>query len=43
MSRFMIDHQITQAEKLKAFDYAGYGFDQSNSDENNWVFTRKQD
>ena len=41
MSRYAIDHQINDPEALKNFDYEGYGFSENDSDEQNWVFTRK--
>lgn len=42
MSRYAIDHQIEDPLQLKQFDYEGYQFDDALSDENNWIYTRKQ-
>ena len=42
MCRYAIDHNITQVEKLKGFDYEGYGFDEGMSSEVEWVFTRDE-
>ena len=41
MSRYIIDHQITDPEKMKQFDYEGYEFHPAFSEGNQWVFTRK--
>jgi len=41
MSRYMIDHEITEAEQLKGFDSEGYQFKPAMSDEKTWVFTRR--
>ncbi|WP_420317100.1 peroxide stress protein YaaA [Ekhidna sp.] len=40
MSRFMIEHQITNPEDLRAFDYEGYYFDEEASTENKLAFKR---
>ena len=40
MTRYIIDHQITDAEQLKAFDYDGYRFSESMSEGDTWVFIR---
>ncbi len=40
MSDFAIRNKITQAEELKHFHVMGYGFHESLSTEDNWVFTR---
>ena len=40
MSRFMIENQITDPQDLAAFDYEGYYFDESASDENKLAFKR---
>lgn len=40
MSRFMIEHQITNPEDLRAFDYEGYYFDEEASSENKLAFKR---
>ena len=40
MSRYIIQNKLTQPEQLKAFNLEGYGFDQSASGQNEWVFKR---
>ncbi len=40
MARFMIENQITDPNDLRAFDYAGYYFDQSESSDNKLAFKR---
>lgn len=40
MSRYIIDQQITTAEKLKQFDAEGYRFSAEMSQENEWIFLR---
>ncbi|PID67670.1 MAG: hypothetical protein CR968_05585 [Flavobacteriia bacterium] len=40
MTRFAIDHQITNVEDLKTFNTEGYAFDESLSSDTDWVFTR---
>jgi cytoplasmic iron level regulating protein YaaA (DUF328/UPF0246 family) len=42
MARYLIDNRIEDAQALKEFDYEGYGFEPSLSDNNKWVFTRRQ-
>ena len=42
MSRFAIQNQIEDAEGLKDFNMAGYGFDPELSNRDRWVFSRKQ-
>ena len=42
MARYMIDQRVDRAEGLKDFNYEGYAFDASLSDEREWVFTRRQ-
>ncbi|MFT5221657.1 MAG: cytoplasmic iron level regulating protein YaaA (DUF328/UPF0246 family) [Planctomycetota bacterium] len=42
MSRYMIDHQITDAEALKDFDSDGYNYNKALSSQREWVFTRRQ-
>ncbi|MEM7564370.1 MAG: peroxide stress protein YaaA [Pseudomonadota bacterium] len=42
MSRFIIDEQINDAESLRDFDREGYRFDAKQSNDQEWVFTRKQ-
>lgn len=41
MTRFAIDHNITEAESLKAFDLDGYAFDAKASDADTWYFRRR--
>ena len=40
MANYMVQHKITEAEKLKAFDTSGYYFDAKSSSENKYVFLR---
>ena len=40
--RYLIDRKIDDPEALKDFDYAGYGYNAELSDDNEWVFTRRQ-
>lgn len=40
MARFIIDHKITKASDLKAFDYDSYAYAPDHSQEDTWVFTR---
>lgn len=42
MARYLIDRKIDDPEALKDFDYAGYGYNAELSDDNEWVFTRRQ-
>jgi len=42
MSRFMIEHQITNPRDLRAFDYEGYYFDEENSTEDLLAFKREK-
>jgi cytoplasmic iron level regulating protein YaaA (DUF328/UPF0246 family) len=42
LARYAIQKQIKNPEKLKDFDLDGYGFVAAASDENRWVFRRKQ-
>ncbi|MFT5815242.1 MAG: cytoplasmic iron level regulating protein YaaA (DUF328/UPF0246 family) [Psychroserpens sp.] len=39
---FTIEHQITDIEKLKEFDVAGYQYSSELSKGNDWVFTLKE-
>ena len=41
MARYIIQNKITNVEQLKLFDLAGYQYDDSLTQGNNWVFTRK--
>ncbi len=40
MCRYVIDHNITQVEKLKGFDDEGYAYNEAMSSDTEWVFTR---
>ncbi len=40
MSRYIIDHQLQEAEAIKNFDSDGYRFSADMSKENDWVFIR---
>lgn len=42
MVRFAADKRITDVEDLKAFDYAGYQYDDAASKQDEWVFTRPE-
>ena len=42
MTRYIIDHELTQAEAIKGFDCEGYQFNPAMSEGSNWVFTRRQ-
>jgi len=42
MARYIIDNRITDIEKLKLFDSAGYQYSEDLSQGNDWVFTRKE-
>ncbi len=41
MSAYIIQNRITDPERIKQFTVGGYGFDQSQSGERDWVFTRE--
>jgi uncharacterized protein len=41
MSRYIIDHKITQPEQIKNFDYDGYYFSKKESKGDDWVFLRE--
>ncbi len=41
MSRYIIEHELTDAEQIKNFDREGYEFKQALSEGNTWVFTRR--
>ncbi len=43
MARYIIQNQLTDVERLKNFDLAGYEFNADFSQGNEWVFTRKLD
>ena len=42
MSRYAIDNAIKDPELLKRFSVEGYQFDEKLSNQDDWVFTRKQ-
>jgi|TARA_R110000772_G_scaffold88469_8_gene183838 cytoplasmic iron level regulating protein YaaA (DUF328/UPF0246 family) len=42
MARYIIENQITDVEKLKGFDVAGYQYSSDLSKGNDWVFLRKE-
>jgi cytoplasmic iron level regulating protein YaaA (DUF328/UPF0246 family) len=42
MSRYIIDNEITDPQAIKDFNIEGYGYDDSLSSDNNWVFSRRQ-
>jgi len=42
MSRYLIEHRIDDAERLKEFDYAGYAYQPAMSSAREWVFTRDE-
>lgn len=43
MTRFATVNRLSEPEGLKDFDYDGYAFEPSVSDEKSWVFRRRQD
>lgn len=42
MSRYIIDHELTDVESIKDFNIEGYAFDEALSRGNDWVFSRRQ-
>lgn len=40
MADYIIRQRINDPERLKSFDVDGYSFDEENSTENDWLFTR---
>lgn len=42
MVRYAAEHNISEAEQLKDFDYEGYIFNDAASNENEWVFLRQE-
>ena len=40
MSRYIIQHKLTDPENIKLFDIAGYSFNASQSTMDEWIFTR---
>lgn len=43
MSRYIIDNKLTESEAIKQFDYEGYYFSETASNEDEWVFLREHD
>ncbi len=42
MAKYMIQNRVETVEGLKKFNISGYKFQKDQSDDNNWLFTRKQ-
>lgn len=42
MVRFAVDHEVANAEQLKAFNYEGYRFSDDLSEGDTWVFVRDE-
>lgn len=42
MTRWVVEHRVTDPEDLKRFDVGGYRYDAEASDATNWVFRRPQ-
>ena len=42
MVRYMAEHQIETAEKIKAFDRLGYRFAQSESNQTTYTFIKEE-
>jgi len=42
MSRYIIQHKLTNPEDIKAFDTAGYWFDPTASTDCEWIFKREE-
>ena len=40
MTRYAIDQRLEDPERLKSFDWEGYGFNKKLSNKTDWVFTR---
>ena len=40
VARWLVEHRVTDAEGMKGFDSAGYGFDAGASTADHWVFAR---
>lgn len=43
MTRYAVLNRLSEPEGLKEFDYDGYAFEPSASEEKRWVFRRRQD
>lgn len=42
MARYVVDQRLETPEALKHFDYGGYSYCEEESDEQQWVYKRKQ-
>lgn len=42
MSRYIVRNKLTNPEDIKNFDVAGYRFNEDDSGENEWIFTRAE-
>jgi cytoplasmic iron level regulating protein YaaA (DUF328/UPF0246 family) len=42
MTRYIIENELTDVEDLKAFDQSGYYYSAAESNDNQWVFLRKE-
>lgn len=42
MSRYIIQNKLTHPEQLQAFNLEGYAFDESASQQNEWIFKRPE-
>jgi cytoplasmic iron level regulating protein YaaA (DUF328/UPF0246 family) len=42
MCRYAIDNNLKKVDDLKAFDYEGYAYNEAMSNDNEWVFLRKE-
>lgn len=42
MARYIVDHEVSNAEALKNFDVAGYRFSPDSSTDDKWVFRRQE-
>jgi cytoplasmic iron level regulating protein YaaA (DUF328/UPF0246 family) len=42
MSRYIIQHKLTQPEDIKHFDFAGYQFNVNASTQDEWIFMRAE-
>lgn len=40
MTRYIIDNEINEVEELKLFNYEGYSYNDTQSKDTHWVFTR---
>ncbi|HLN52990.1 MAG TPA: peroxide stress protein YaaA [Lentimicrobium sp.] len=40
MARYIIDKKLTDPQEIKLFDYDGYSFDEKQSNDERWIFTR---